>query len=525
MKNYLYINHLKKFIENEKLALPNFETLMEEEEKKEQDNKKLEEVRSTLSSNCRIVKIEDEEIEILKWNSLKNIKINDFIINSLNDKFHFKTFLPCQSCILQYILFHKNGSSSLINGDIYIEVPTGLGKTLCYIISILDYFLYEKDKNLFCLILTATEELVNQIITVIKKFDINNLICKNINTNMFHSNIYFDEIIDNDNTFKDCNIIVTTTSKFEMLFYNNEDMFKHLKFLIIDEVDKILSFNKSNISSIVNSLTNIVEKYQNSTNNLYKPKYFLQKILVSATLCKVSDNIMSLNLYRPIFFYYILNYKRNEEFYLYTKNKYYKLYFLIKLITDIHNKNDLNMLIFCDSEASSHNLFRYLTIYFSYTNEKYYSIKEYNRNLSNLRKKKILNEFLNKKLNILICTDSISRGLDTVNLNYLVNYDMPKHYNILTHRIGRLGRYNSSKGIVYHFIKKSEKAVMNKSAKQRNIKLIEQMRFKKNKLLNIKKNILHLKPLIKNTINMENKEIIKYHKYYSYEDLMKLSNQ
>ncbi|CRG98538.1 ATP-dependent RNA helicase, putative [Plasmodium relictum] len=524
MKNYLYINHLKKFIENENLTVPNFENLTEEENE-EKDNKKLEEVRSTLSSNCRIVKIEDEEIEISKWNSLKNTKINEFIINSLNDKFHFKTLLPCQNCILPYLLLYKNGSSSLINGDIYIEVPTGLGKTLCYIISILDYFLCKTDSKLYCLILTATEELVNQILTVIRNFGINNLICKSLNINMFNSNIYFDEFIDNDDSFKDCNIIVTTTNKFEMLFYSNEDMFKHLKFLVIDEVDKILSFNKSNISSIVNSLTNIVEKYQNTTNNLYKPKYFLQKILVSATLCKVSDKIMSLNLYRPIFFYYILNYKRNEEFYLYTKNKYYKLYFLIKLITDIQNKSDLNMLIFCDNDESSHNLFRYLTIYFSYTNEKYYSIKEYSRNLSNKRRKRILNEFLNKKLNILICTDSISRGLDTVNLNYVINYDMPKYYNILTHRIGRLGRYNSNKGNVYHFIKKKEKAIMNKSAKQRNIKLVEQMRFKKSKLIDIKKNILHLKPLIKNIIKMENREIIKCHKYYSYEDLIRINLQ
>lgn len=93
----------------------------------------------------------------------------------------------------------------------------------------------------------------------------------------------------------------------------------NLRFLIIDEVDKIVAYTQCNICSIVNSLTNLVRKHQNNCANIYKPKYFLQKILVSATLCKVSDNLMSLDLYRPIFFYYMLNYKRNEEFYFFTK--------------------------------------------------------------------------------------------------------------------------------------------------------------------------------------------------------------
>ncbi|SBT70337.1 ATP-dependent RNA helicase DDX51, putative [Plasmodium malariae] len=538
MKNCVYISYVKKSIENENGEFLNFGDLPETVKGNEKDEnkkgkqsdmqeikihkKKVDEVRNALSANCRIVKIEDEEIEIGKWNSIKDTPINEHIINALINNFHFKHFLPCQSCVLQYSLLYKNGSNSLLNGDIYIEVPTGLGKTLCYIISILDYFLCNKDNNLFCLILTATEELVVQILNVINKFKINNLICQSINTNMFHANIYFDEFIDNENFFKGTNIIVTTTGKFEMLFYNNEELFKNLKFLIIDEVDKILSFSKTNINSLVNSLTNIVEKNQNLCTTLYKPKYFLQKILVSATLCKVSDSIMSINLYRPILFYYIINYKRNEEFYLYVKKKYNKLYNLIKLILDIQVKENLSMLIFCNDEESSHLLFRYLTVYFSYTNEALYSIKEYNRNLSSKRKTKILNEFFTHQLNILICTDSLSRGLDTVNVNYIVNYDMPGYYNVLTHRVGRLGRYNSRRGTVYHFIKKKEKAVMLKSARQRNIKAIAKLKFKKANLIDIKNNLLHLKPLIKNSLKKETMEIINRHKLYGYDDLRKL---
>lgn len=102
----------------------------------------------------------------------------------------------------------------------------------------------------------------------------------------------------------------------------------------------------------------------------------------------------------------------------------------------------LSMLIFCNEEKTSHLIFRYLTVYFSYTNTTNYKINEYNRNLSSKRKKTILKNFLSNKINILICTNSIARGLDSVNLNYVVNFDIPMHYNVLTHRIGRLSRYS-----------------------------------------------------------------------------------
>ncbi|CAD2110806.1 ATP-dependent RNA helicase DDX51, putative [Plasmodium vinckei] len=84
-------------------------------------------------------------------------------------------------------------------------------------------------------------------------------------------------------------------------------------------------------------------------------------------------------------------------------------------------------------------------------------INEYNCNLSHKRRKKILKDFLSNKINILICTDSIERVLDTANLNYVVNFDIPMHYNVLTHRVGRFSRYTNWKGTVYYFIKDRKK--------------------------------------------------------------------
>ncbi|SCA48346.1 ATP-dependent RNA helicase DDX51, putative [Plasmodium ovale] len=553
LSSSLYINHVKKFVENRNVEHLNFGFLGVDETKKgdnhiaeescheaenqnnkekkntrTEDNKsdkmKVDEVRTKVSANCRIVKIKEEYVEISKWNSIKDAKINDKIINTLIKRFNFKTFLPCQSSILEYSLLNKNGSNSLLSGDIYIEVPTGLGKTLSYIIAILDYFLYKEEDSFFCLILTATEELVIQILDVLKTFNIPKLKCDKIEINKYNTNIYFDDIIDNDHIFKSLNILVTTTSKFEILFYNNENLFKNLKFLVLDEVDKILSSSSCNINDLVNCLTTIVEKHQNSDKNLYKTRYYLQKIFSSATLCKASDKLMSLNLYRPIFFYYIPKCVNNEEFYMFTPSKKRKIIHLIELIRNISNKENLSMIIFCNQEDTIHLLFRYLTVYFSYTKDVNYNIGKYNRSLSSVKRKQILKKFLGQKVNILLCTDHISRGLDTVNVNYIVNYDMPANYNVLTHRIGRLSRHNGRRGTIYHFLKKMEKAIMMKSAKRRYVKTVQMLKFKIKKLEEIKSNLKHLKPLIKDAIVKENMEIIKRNKFYSYDELEKLNN-
>ncbi|SBT31043.1 ATP-dependent RNA helicase, putative [Plasmodium ovale wallikeri] len=519
LSSSLYVNHVKKFVENINVENLNIGFLGVDETKKgdnhiaeegcnegekqknkekkntrTEDKMKVEEVRTKVSANCRIVKIKEEYVDISKWNLIKGEKINDNIINALIKKFNFKTFLPCQSSILEYSLLNKNGSNSLLSGDIYIEVPTGLGKTLSYIIAILDYFLYKKEDSFFCLILTATEELVTQILDVIKKFNIPKLKCDRIDISKFNTKIYFDDIINNDNIFKSINILASTASKFEILFYNNENLFKNLKFLVLDEVDKILSSASCNINNLVNCLTTIVENHQNSDKNLYKTRYYLQKIFSSATLCKASDKLMSLNLYRPIFFYYIPKYQRlslhvicqeaSEHAAWMGKGNvvcpcvhassplrspaaaplfsplrlprppwlpcsYVLPHFLIPPFSHFHttfvlspvSPENLSMIIFCNQEDTTHILFRYLTVYFSYTKDVNCSIGKYYRSLSSVKRKKILKNFLGQKINILLCTDNISRGLDTVNVNYIVNYDMPTNYNVLTHRIGRLSRY------------------------------------------------------------------------------------
>lgn len=64
---------------------------------------------------------------------------------------------------------------------------------------------------------------------------------------------------------------------------------------------------------------------------------------------------------------------------------------------------------------------------------------------------KIINDFKQGRVNILIATDVASRGLDVNNITHVINFDMPQTYEDYIHRIGRTGRAGK-KGFALTFV-------------------------------------------------------------------------
>jgi ATP-dependent RNA helicase DDX23/PRP28 len=61
-------------------------------------------------------------------------------------------------------------------------------------------------------------------------------------------------------------------------------------------------------------------------------------------------------------------------------------------------------------------------------------------------------EFKEKKKQVLVATDVLSRGMDVKGVTAVINYDAPKDITTYTHRIGRTGRADTT-GTAYTFIK------------------------------------------------------------------------
>ena len=58
------------------------------------------------------------------------------------------------------------------------------------------------------------------------------------------------------------------------------------------------------------------------------------------------------------------------------------------------------------------------------------------------QRQRILKNFKQDEISILLATDVASRGLDIDNVSHVINYDLPKTYDEYVHRIGRTGRAN-----------------------------------------------------------------------------------
>ena len=67
------------------------------------------------------------------------------------------------------------------------------------------------------------------------------------------------------------------------------------------------------------------------------------------------------------------------------------------------------------------------------------------------KRQRILDDFKNSKIDVLIATDVLSRGIDISEVNYVVNYDVPLDPEDYVHRIGRTGRAGED-GVAYTFM-------------------------------------------------------------------------
>lgn len=70
-------------------------------------------------------------------------------------------------------------------------------------------------------------------------------------------------------------------------------------------------------------------------------------------------------------------------------------------------------------------------------------------------REEVLRKFRNKRLQILVGTDIISRGIDIESIDLVINYDVPKDPEDYVHRVGRTARAKST-GVALTFINDSD---------------------------------------------------------------------
>merc|ERR1719273_95672 len=179
----------------------------------------------------------------------------------------------------------------------------------------------------------------------------------------------------------------------------------------------------------------------------------LQKLLFSATLSQNPEKLQQLGLYEPKLYTSVVdpediianegNNNEDDAFVgQYTTPK--ELTETLLLIEDslkkplyltnlIKQKAMKKVLIFAKSIENSHNLTLILQAM-------EFKVAEISSQLKRGKRGKILNQFKNDKIDILVATDALARGIDIGTIDFVISYDCPKFVKTYIHRVGRTAR-------------------------------------------------------------------------------------
>lgn len=83
------------------------------------------------------------------------------------------------------------------------------------------------------------------------------------------------------------------------------------------------------------------------------------------------------------------------------------------------------------------------------------NVGEMHSDLEQVQREFIMHEFKSGRINILVATDIVSRGIDIDDIRLVINFDVPHDSEDYVHRIGRTARANND-GVALTFVNEKE---------------------------------------------------------------------
>lgn len=302
--------------------------------------------------------------------------------------------------------------------DIQGNAQTGSGKTASFVLPILELFQQKKQSrslHLKVLILVPTRELAMQISEVISSFT-TNLPISPKNLAIYGGVPLNQQMV----RLKDTEILVATPGRLLDMVSTNSIHLGKIEILVLDEADKMLDMGFQD--EMADILRLIPAKRQN--------------LLFSATLDTKLDKIKSSVLHNPEIIEIeaeVLNLDliKQTAYIVKAEKKGPLLRFLIESL------NMQQVLVFVSSTRTADNVVAKLK-------KNGINAAAIHSDKSQSARNEALNGFKKGKVNVLVATDIASRGIDIVQLPFVINYELPRSPKDYVHRIGRTGRANAT---------------------------------------------------------------------------------
>lgn len=317
---------------------------------------------------------------------------------------------PIQDQTIPYILDGR---------DVVGVANTGTGKTAAFLIPLINKIILNRSQRV--LIVIPTRELAVQIDDELREFSkgfqISSLLCiggASINRQIFSLR-------------QNPSIIIGTPGRLKDLIQRRFLSLSNFRNIVLDEVDRMVDIGfREDIKYIVSLLP--------------KPR---QSLFFSATISSDVSSIIQTFLNSPV----TISVKRHEtveqvhQDIIKVKDKSEKME---KLHTMLRQNEFKKVLIFGRTKWGVERLANTLK-------QKGVNAGSIHGNKSLNQRLRVLTQFKNNELHVLVATDVAARGLDIEDVSHVINFDEPSSYTDYIHRIGRTGRAQKA-GIALTFV-------------------------------------------------------------------------
>jgi ATP-dependent RNA helicase RhlE len=315
----------------------------------------------------------------------------------------------------------------LNNNDIIACAQTGTGKTAAYLIPVLNKLSVNPGKNIDTLILVPTRELALQIDQQLEGFSY----FLEISSIAVYGGGDADTWTNQKNALvKGTNIVIATPGRLIAHLNFGYLNFDGLKHLILDEADRMLDMGfYDDIMRIIKHLPKERQTLMFSATMPDKIRVMAKKVLrepveINLAISKPAEAILQV------------------AYLVYDENKTG----LIKKLVD--GKNLQSILIFSATKKNVKQIASALK-------GLKFVASEIHSDLEQNEREQVLLDFRNRKSQVLVATDIVSRGIDITDIDLVINFDVPADAEDYVHRVGRTARAKSS-GVAITFINKAD---------------------------------------------------------------------
>ena len=310
--------------------------------------------------------------------------------------------------------------------DVVARAQTGSGKSAAFVLPLLEMWHKERDNakkgKITILVLTPTRELTLQIASLFEELG-EYLTPKPQVVSLIGGKNIGEQLYD---VQQGCDVLVATTGRFLDVLSKKQMNLTHLHYLVLDEADKMLSFN------FMEELDSVLEALPQERQNL----------LFSATYPPKVQEVVKKLMREPV--EVMLEEQRVVEK---ITQRVIRVDAMQRapLLRKMLKENDWKMvLVFMANKRATDNIANKFR-------KHGFSAASFNGDLEQELRDETLQAFKDGKIKILFATDIAARGLDIEQIEVVVNYDLPRSPTDYIHRIGRTARAGKS-GLAISFI-------------------------------------------------------------------------